>query len=50
MRLRPIPLIICGLAVIAALAVGTALLSTSRGDAASAESEREPGRAGLVFR
>jgi hypothetical protein len=50
MHFRPIALIICGLALMAALAVGTVLLSTSMGGGASADSEREPGRAGLVLR
>jgi hypothetical protein len=50
MHVRPIALIICGLALMAALAVGTVLLSTGIGESASADSEREPGRAGLVLR
>jgi hypothetical protein len=50
MHLPPVPLIICTLAMMAALAVGTVLLSTGLGESTAADSEREPGRAGLVLR
>jgi hypothetical protein len=50
MHVRPISLVLYGLALMAALAVGTVLLSAGTHEGAAADSEREMGRAGLVLR
>jgi hypothetical protein len=50
MRLRAVALVACGLALVAALAVGAALSATNVSDAATSVGGRAQGRAGLVLR
>jgi hypothetical protein len=49
MRLR-LGMLVCGLALVAALAMGAGLSATNMSDTAASGGERAQGRAGLVLR